>query len=85
MKEQMLEQGRQAVHGLRRVRAGLRGDELDRLRERVDELEEEILEARQLHLRLAELTDVVEELLLPAVQRDEQKLAEALARYTKGL
>lgn len=59
--------------------------ELDRLRERVAVLEDEVQECRQLNLRLAELTDVVAELLLPAAQRDETRVAEVLERYSKGL
>ncbi len=42
-------------------------------------------ECRQLNLRLAELTDVVQELLLPVAARDEAKVAELLERYGKGL
>ena len=48
-------------------------------------LEEEVQECRQLNLRLAELTDVVQELLLPVAQRDEAKVAELMERYSKGL
>ena len=42
-------------------------------------------ECRQLNLRLAELTDVVQELLLPVAQRDEARVAELMERYSKGL
>ena len=42
-------------------------------------------ECRQLNLRLAELTDVVQELLLPVAQRDEQKIGEALEKYAQGI
>ncbi len=59
--------------------------QVDELRERVAVLEDEVQECRQLNLRLAELTDVVAELLLPAAQRDEAKVAEVLERYSKGL
>ena len=45
----------------------------------------QVQECRQLNLRLAELTDVVAELLLPVAQRDEAKVAEVLERYSKGL
>ena len=51
------------------------------LARRVAELEEEVQECRQLNLRLAELTDVVMELLVPMAERDEAALAEAIARY----
>lgn len=59
--------------------------EVARLRDRVAVLEEEVQECRQLNLRLAELTDVVQELLLPVAQRDEAKVAEVVERYSKGL
>lgn len=55
------------------------------LERRVRDLEAEVQECRQLNLRLAELTDLVTELLVPATQRDEAKLAELLERYQKGL
>lgn len=64
------------------------GAQIDELRGRVDVLEEEVQEARQVNLRLAELVDVVQELLLPVAQRDEAKVAEAVERfekYSKGL
>ncbi|WP_240755542.1 DUF6752 domain-containing protein [Nocardioides iriomotensis] len=64
------------------------GAQIDELRDRVTVLEEEVQEARQVNLRLAELVDVVQELLLPVAQRDEAKVAEAVERfekYSKGL
>lgn len=48
---------------------------------RVAELEAEVQECRQVNLRLAELTDVVAELLLPVAQRDESRVDEVLRRY----
>jgi hypothetical protein len=51
------------------------------LRERLTELEEEIQECRQVNLRLAELCDVMMELLLPAADRDEAEVQAILARY----
>ena len=55
------------------------------LRERVEVLEQEIQECRQLNLRLAELTDVVQELLLPLSQRDQQAVSAVLDKYSQGL
>lgn len=55
------------------------------LEERVAVLEEEVQECRQLNLRLAELTDVVGELLLPVAQRDEARIAEVMERYSRGI
>lgn len=54
---------------------------LVQLEERVAELEAEVQECRQVNLRLAELTDVVAELLLPVAQRDEARIDEVLRRY----
>lgn len=61
------------------------GAQVEALQERVRVLEDEVQECRQLNLRLAELTDVVQELLLPVAQRDEAKVAELMERYSKGL
>ena len=51
------------------------------LSQRVAELEAEVQECRQLNLRLAELTDVVMELLVPMADRDEARVAELLQHY----
>lgn len=51
------------------------------LARRVAVLEAEVQECRQLNLRLAELTDVVMELLVPIAERDQERLAELLERY----
>lgn len=58
-------------------------DEIRRLHERIDELEREVQEARQLNQRMAELTDVVAEVLVPAADRDDKKLAERLSTYNR--
>lgn len=55
------------------------------LRRRVTALEEELQETRQLNKRLAEIADVVAEVLLPAEQRDENRLQELLAKYESRL
>jgi hypothetical protein len=54
--------------------------EMAELRERLATLEQEVYENRALNRRLAELIDVVAELLLPATYPDEQRLTEALRR-----
>ena len=51
------------------------------LRDRLAELEEEIQECRQVNRRLAELCDVMMELLLPVADRDEAEVQAILARY----
>lgn len=68
------------------VRSALtRNTELGQLRRRVRRLEEEMQEARRLNRRLAELTDIVQELLVPLSQRDEDKIGEYLQRYSSSL
>ena len=72
--------------GVSKVRqAGGTRVDMVKLAARVNELEAEVQECRQLNLRLAELTDVVGELLLPVAQRDEARVAEVMERYSKGL
>lgn len=56
-----------------------------RLHRRLTALEAEVQECRQINLRLAELTDVVAELLLPVAQQDQARIADALDRYQKGV
>ena len=55
------------------------------IEERLARLEEDVAECRALNIRLAELTDLVTELLLPVAQRDEEKLAELLDRYRESI
>jgi hypothetical protein len=77
--------GKQAARNLGRFRAGVQAEGVEALRERVTLLEAEVQECRQLNLRLAELTDVVQELLVPIAQRDEQRVAAVLEKYAQGL
>ena len=65
--------------GLRRI-ADPRG-----LTERLARLEAEVDELQQLNLRLAELTDVVQELLLPLARQDPDKAVELLERFREEL
>lgn len=55
------------------------------LEKRVAALEEAVQENRALNVRLAELTDVVTELLLPVASRDEERLEELLEKYRGDL
>lgn len=59
--------------------------ELQQLRDRITRLEKDVQANRELNRRLAEITDVVAEVLLPAEQRDETRLREILGRYDKTL
>ncbi|WP_139978216.1 DUF6752 domain-containing protein [Nocardioides litoris] len=56
-----------------------------RLRRRLDELEAEVQEARQLNLRVAELVDAVTELLVPLADSDDPRVAEIIERYRLGV
>lgn len=64
--------------------AELRG-QVAQLQARVDELDGEVQENRRLNRRLAELTDIVQELLLPVAQRDDEKVDQLLREYSAGL
>lgn len=55
------------------------------LRARVEHLESEIAELRRHHLRVAELTDLVQELLVPMAKRDEARVERALEAIQKGI
>lgn len=55
------------------------------LRRRVVRLERKILESRQLNKQVAEMIDVIGEVLLPAGHRDEQRLHELLRKYDASL
>jgi hypothetical protein len=85
MSSRLRVRGKEAARNLGRFRAGVQAEGVEALRERVAVLEEEVQECRQLNLRLAELTDVVQELLLPVAQRDEQRVAEVVEKYSRGL
>ena len=52
------------------------------LTRRVAALEDEVQECRMVNRRLAEVVDVVAELLVPAMDRDDAKVAAALARLS---
>ena len=65
----------------REDRQGFTAAEMGKLRQRLRELEEEVLENRQLARRIAELTDTVEQLLLSEPQRAE--LASERQRHSR--
>lgn len=52
---------------------------------RLRRLEDEVQENRRLHRRVAELTDVVAELLVPIADRDEEKVRQLLEVYRREL
>ena len=50
------------------------------LYKRVVALEKEVQESRRLNQRLSDIIDVVTEILVPAADRDDERLREALTR-----
>lgn len=68
-----------------KVRPGSTRVQVEELRLRVAELEDELQEARRLNVRVAELLDIVEELLVPLAQRDEEKVQRYLDSHTSAL
>ena len=69
------------MFGRRNPLARVNGSGAGDLERRVAALEEAVQENRALNVRLAELTDVVTELLLPVASRDEERLEELLGKY----
>lgn len=70
---------------VRRSAPGRTQAELEELRRRVADLEEEVRECRRHHHRTAELTDLVQALLVPLATRDEAELQRLLRDYTDEL
>ncbi|GAA1131613.1 DUF6752 domain-containing protein [Nocardioides aquiterrae] len=71
--------------GMKDLRGRLTARATHDLRKRVTALEAEVQECRQLNLRLAELTDLVTDLLVPLARGDEAGTREALARYQESI
>lgn len=55
------------------------------LEQRVADLEADVTEMRRHNLRLAEIVDVVQELLVPMASRDEARVQEAIKRFQESL
>lgn len=64
---------------------GTARSEVSRLEQRVADLEADLAELRRQHLRLAELADVVSELLVPMASRDEAAVQRAIERFQESL
>ena len=52
---------------------------------RVAALEADVLELRRHNVRLAEIADVVQELLVPLASRDQARIDEAIEKFSKSL
>jgi hypothetical protein len=61
------------------------GDQLEALERQLRSLEAEVQECRQLNIRLAEVTDLVEQLLLPMAAQDQEKIAAAVEKYSRTI
>ena len=82
----MTDSARTLRGGLARLRGRARaGAAAPSLKARIEELEAEMQETRRLNRRMAELMDVVEELLVPLSQRDEEKVQKYLSSHTTTL
>ncbi len=55
------------------------------LSQRVSDLEGDIAELREQNLRLAEMADVIQELLIPMASRDQDRIDAAIERFQQGL
>jgi hypothetical protein len=71
---------RRGVRRLRNTANGTVGAELAELRRQVRQLEEDVAESRRLNERLSDVLDVLVELLVPAVDRDDARLAAGLQK-----
>ena len=69
----------------RRLATKAGGTLLNELYTRIEELEAEVEENRHLNLRVAELVDLVQELLLPVASQDRERIDEALAKFQRSL
>jgi hypothetical protein len=68
-----------------RLARAVAGDQLTALERQLRSLEAEVQECRQLNIRLAEVTDLVEQLLLPMVAQDQEKIAAAVEKYSRTI
>ena len=69
----------------RRVVNAAGGGLVDDLLTRIEQLEDEVQENRNLNLRLAELIDVVQELLVPVASQDRERIEAAVAKFERSL
>ncbi len=84
MEQGWRQRGRDRLLRLRSAEELASRREVSALRKRVAALESEVQESRRLNRRVAELTDVVQELLLPVAQRDKETLRERLEKYSSS-
>jgi hypothetical protein len=76
-----------------KLKAGLRrrlvdavgGGMVSDLVTRIEVLEAEVQENRNLNLRVAELVDLVQELLIPVASQDRERIEAALEKFQRSL
>jgi hypothetical protein len=69
----------------RRVVNAAGGGMVDDLLTRIEQLENEVQENRNLNLKLAELIDVIQELLVPVASQDRERIEAALVKFERSL
>lgn len=52
---------------------------------RIADLERDVAELREQNLRLAEMADVIQELLIPLASRDQDRIDAAIEKFQKSL
>jgi hypothetical protein len=67
------------------LRPGSSREAVRRLEQRVAALEADVAEMRRHNLRLAEIADVVQELLVPMASRDEAVVQRAIERFQESI
>jgi hypothetical protein len=85
MSNRLSDKGRRAIARVARSRKPAGKNAVAQLRKRVTELENEMQETRRLNRRVAELLDIVEELLVPLAQRDVEKVQKYLDSHASSL
>ncbi len=73
------------ARAVERLARAIAGERLDALQHRLEVLEAEVQECRQLNIRLAEVTDLVEQLLLPVAAQDQKQIAAAIEKYNRTI
>ena len=71
-------------NALSKLRGGSADDRIARLEGAVAELQDSVEENRRLNERLSDVLDVITELLVPAAERDDARVSQALETLQSG-